>query len=425
MPARMSPASFPSRTLLRRAVAAIAVLAALAAAAPALAGGELLPFDAQERALIASHGPWPPRQERDPTNRVSGHAAAVALGRRLFFDPRLSGTGSVSCAHCHDPARAFTDGRPRAQGIGPLDRNTPTLLDLAGQRWFGWDGGTDSLWAANVRPILAPSEMGGSANGVAGLIEADTKLRAQYRAVFGPTDSDAELLADTGKALAAYVETLRSPRTAFDRFRDALLRGDRQAAARYPVAAQRGLKLFIGEGRCSTCHTGPRFSNGEFHDIGIRFMPAPGRVDPGRFAGLQRLLADPYNLLGPFNDQARQPAAGQTADRRRHPGEAAIERATATRTVTLQHRNWGEWKTPGLRGLSKSAPYMHDGSIATLREVIRHYSELDIDRLHADGEALLRPLRLDAAQTDDLLAFLATLDPEPAPPPQQRRQSLR
>jgi cytochrome c peroxidase len=382
--------------------------AAVCSSAHAAAPDVLSEFDAAARATIVSHGPWPPPPQRDPTNRVSGQPAAIALGKRLFFDPRLSGNGRMACAHCHVGERAFTDGKPRAHGIEALDRNTPALHDLAGQRWFGWDGGADSLWAASVRPILAPAEMGGSAEGVARLIATDRGMRAHYRAVFGPAGDDARVLADVGKALAAYLETLRTPRTAFDRFRDAVAAGDRVAAARYPVAARRGLALFVGEGRCSVCHAGPRFSNGEFHDVGIAFMPAPGRVDPGRHAGIRRLLTDPYSLLGPYNDQtAPTNPAGDTA------------RAVTTRTVTLQPRNWGEWKTPGLRGLARTAPYMHDGSKATLRAVIEHYSDLNIDRLHADGEALLRPLRLSPAQIDDLLAFLATLDVSPPHPERQ------
>lgn len=413
--------------MLRRAASRTRLLAcALVLACTASGGGAhasapdvLSEFDADERAAIVRHGPWPEPPRSDPTNRASGRASAAALGRRLFFEPRLSGNGRVSCASCHDPARAFADGVPRARGLETLDRNTPTLIDVAGQRWYGWDGGSDSLWAASVRPILAPAEMGGSAEGVARLIAADRGLRTAYRRAFGPPGDDARVLADAGKALAAYLETLRSPRTPFDRFRDALAAGDGAAAARYPPAARRGLKFFVGEGRCSVCHAGPRFSNGEFHDVGVAFMPAPGRVDPGRHSGIRRVLSDPYNLLGRFNDEASVPAAavGDDAAKRGGAIDAAsggavgVARAVATRTVTLQPRNWGEWKTPGLRGLARTAPYMHDGSRPTLRDVIRHYSELDLDRLHADGEALLRPLRLTPAQVDDLLAFLATLDP--------------
>ena len=115
---------------------------------------------------ILQHGPWPSPIARDPSNRVSGSPLAVALGQRLFFEPRMSGNGAIACATCHVPARAWTDGRPRALGLDRLDRNTPTLLDAALNRWFFWDGRADSLWAQSVQPIVDPREMGASARHV-------------------------------------------------------------------------------------------------------------------------------------------------------------------------------------------------------------------------------------------------------------------
>ncbi len=356
-------------------------------------------FSEDEIARILAHGPWPPpppAMPLDPSNRVSGNPAAAELGRLLFFDARLSANGAVSCASCHQPGRGFTDGRARAQGLGLHDRNTQGLHDLAWQRWFGRDGGADSLWAAAIRPMLATHEMGASPRLLARVVAADPELDRRYRALFGAPASEEQRMVDLAKALAAYVETLVSPATPFDAFRDALARGDAKAAARYPSAARRGLKLFIGRGNCAMCHFGPRFTNGEFHDVGIPFVVAPGRVDPGRYAGIRRVRDDPYNLTSTFNDQG--PTASTIED-------AALK----TRTVTLSQRNWGEWKVPSLRMLAASAPYMHDGSKARLRDVVRHYSDLDEDRLHADGEAILRPLRLTESEIDDLVAFLESL----------------
>lgn len=324
----------------------------------------------------------------DTSNRLADDPAAVALGRRLFFDTGLSGNGRVACASCHQPDRAFQDGRSTAIGLGPGVRNTIGLLDVAGQRWYGWDGGTDSLWAASVRPMLNPREMGGSARAVAAHVRRDPALARLIDLDAGR--SDAAVLADVGKLLAAFQATLVSPRTAFDDFRDALARGDLGAAARYPLAAQRGLRLFVGRGHCALCHAGPRFSNGEFADIGAPFFVPGGGVDSGRLGGLQALRADPYNRLGPFADDG---GAG----------------ALATRHVRRAHRHFGEFKVPGLRQLRHTAPYLHDGSLATLADVVRHYDQLDEDRLHADGERILRPLRLTAAESADLVAFLLTL----------------
>ena len=383
--------------LLRAAIACALVPVCAAAAA----GDEgAASFDADETARIVALGPWPPSAAppRDPSNRVSGDPAAVELGRRLFADARLSANGAVSCASCHLPGRGFTDGRARAQGLGPHDRNTQGLFDLAWQRWFGRDGGADSLWAAAIRPILASHEMGATPGLLARVVAADPALGERYRALFGEPSSDELLMVDLAKAIAAYVETLVSPATPFDAFRDALARGDATAAGRYPLAARRGLKLFLGRGNCAACHFGARFTNGEFHDTGIPFIVGLGRVDPGRYAGIRRVRGDPYNLSSRFNDQ--------------RPAASAIEdTALKTRTVRLSQRNWGEWKVPGLRMLASSAPYMHDGSKASLRDVVRHYSELDEDRLHADGEAILRRLRLSEREIDDLVAFLESLSP--------------
>ncbi len=368
-------------------------------------------FDADERARLLGHGPWPPPPAPDPSNRFSGLDAARRLGERLFADPRLSINRAVSCASCHDASRAFTDGRPKARAIGELDRNTQGLFDVDQQRWFGWDGGADSLWAATLRPMLDPRELGTNAAHVAALVRGDPGLReslaglraarpAPTRPAGAPSeDADESVLVDVAKVIAVYQASLRSPRTPFDDFRDAVERGDAAAAARYPAPARRGLKLFLGRGQCGACHVGPSFSNGEFHDIGIGFMPRPGVVDPGRHAGLKRLAGDRYNLLGPFNDEPPGPdPQGRRMDLK-------------TRTVQSLHRHFGEWRTPGLRSLALTAPYMHDGRLARLEDVVAHYDKLDEERLHTDGEALLRPLRLDDRERADLLAFLRSLSP--------------
>jgi cytochrome c peroxidase len=163
------------------------------------------------------------------------------------------------------------------------------------------------------------------------------------------------------------------------------------------------LKTFVGKGNCSVCHFGAAFTNGEFHDVGIRFALGPGRVDAGRHEGIKRLRASPFNLLGKYSDD---------------PTGAA---ATKTRHVEPQHANFGQFKTPGLRNVALTAPYMHAGQLATLRDVVRHYSELDMDRVHADGEALLRPLKLSEGEIDELVAFLETLsDPRATDAPAPR-----
>jgi cytochrome c peroxidase len=348
-------------------------------------------FSKEEMAKIMRHGPWPPPQRQDPSNRVSGRNEAIALGEKLFFEPRLSGSGSVLCATCHVPFRAFQDARPRALGLAQVDRNTPSLLNVRFYRWYGWDGAHDSLWSQSLRPLLDAREMNASAAHVAGVLRS--LFPSQYEKAFGtkPSGSDEELLVDAGKALAAFQETLVSARTPFDDFRDAVVREDREGVIRYPLAAQRGLRIFVGKGNCTLCHLGPHFTNGEFADTGVGFFAAPGRVDPGRHAGIKRLKESGFNLLGRYNDDARR--AG----------------ATGTSHVEAQHRNFGEWRVPSLRNVARTAPYMHDGSLATLRDVVVHYSELNEERLHADGERILKRLGLTPGEIDDLVEFLRTL----------------
>ncbi|MGH8674263.1 MAG: cytochrome-c peroxidase, partial [Burkholderiales bacterium] len=215
-------------------------------------------FTPEEVRAILRHGPWPPAWKPDPSNRVSGKPEAMALGEKLFFEPRLSAKGSVLCATCHVPYRGWQDGRARALGLVEVDRNTPSLLDVRWNRWFGWDGAGDSLWAQSIRPITDPREMGASPAHAAGLVRGDAEYACGYRNAFGsaPAADDEALLVDIGKALAAFQETLVSGRTPFDDFRDALERGDKAASSSYAPAAQRGLKIFVGKGKCNLCHVG-------------------------------------------------------------------------------------------------------------------------------------------------------------------------
>ena len=380
---------------------ALSTLAALIVVLPAAAADavRLVDFTDSERRALLAHGPWPPPLDLDPSNRVSGNREAAALGQRLFFDGRLSANGRVGCVSCHMPPALFSDGRKTSIGLETVDRNSPSLLDIRFARWFGRDGGADSLWAHALRPLTDPREHGIALERLAELLSTDAELACRYEKVFGRKASsvDAETAAaDGGKAMAAFQETLVSLPTPFDRFRDALAQGDRVTAARFPEAAQRGAKIFVGKGRCNVCHSGPLFSNREFGDVGIPFFVAPGKVDPGRHDGIVRVRQDKFNQLGRHNDD---------------PARAI---GTATRHVDLQPKNFGEWKVPGLRNVSRTAPYMHNGSLATLTDVIRHYSDLNEDRLHADGERILKPLKLDDGEVADLVIFLQSLT---SPPP--------
>ena len=278
----------------------------------------------------------------------------IALGAKLFADPRLSGTGQHSCASCHRPERAFTDGRRQARALtgAPLRRNTPALWNLAWSKQFFWDGRAPSLEAQVRMPIEAADEMGGDWPAILRRLEADAALVAEFRLAFPDTPAVSE--ASVVKALASYVRSLVSPPTPFD----AWIEGD--AAALKPDE-RRGFGLFTGKAGCMLCHVGWRFTDDRFHDIGL-----PGK-DPGR---------------------------------------AAIPDGTPGRTA---------FKTPSLREVDRTAPYMHDGSLPTLAAVLRHYTGGFIARPTL-APHMNRRLRLTAREKADLIAFLRTLSSKKAAP---------
>jgi cytochrome c peroxidase len=393
---------------MRRACAAGAAALSICTGALAQADG-VLQFTRAEIAAIRRHGPWPPAPARDVSNRASGNPRAAQFGAQLFFDPRLSATGTVSCANCHVPESGWSDGRAVAVGLQETERNTKSIVNSRFNRWFGWSGASDSLWAASLRPLLDPREMGAAESHVTALVRTQPDLLCGYRQAFGnmPPADDETLFADIGKALAAFQEKLVSGRAPFDDFRDALARGDRRAAARYPLAAQRGLRLFVGAAKCNICHLGPQFTNGEFDKTGIPVKSASGRFDWGRYDGIKALRASRFNRLSRHND------------------DRSDDNSISTRHVALNLEAYGAFKVPGLRNVALTAPYMHNGSLASLRDVVVHYSGIDAVQMHIAvpqphaepgepvperaADTILRPLGLTTAQVDDMAAFLETL----------------
>ncbi len=353
-------------------------------------------FDEQEISAIALQGPWPVSTPQDPGNEFSGLLWAERLGSTLFDDTQLSHNMSVACSTCHQADKGFADGRSLSKGEAIGIRNTIGLFNSGLQRWFGWDGGTDSLWAASIRPLFTAHEMASSVDEVTKALRANhmfvSAIEEQAASVENLADLDNEaVIVLAGKVIAAYVRTLRSGRTAFDDYRDALISGDIIAQEQYPKDAKRGLKIFIGEANCRVCHFGSNFSNSEFHDIGRPFFIGVGQVDSGRYSGIQRIQKDPYSLNGHYGIKVPKPQQLKTAN------------------VKLSQSNWGQWRTPSLRNLSFTAPYMHDGSLETLRDVVDWYADIDPTRLHSQGEAILKPLNLNERQREDLVAFLRTL----------------
>jgi len=338
-------------------------------------------FSAAEIKIILSHGPWPTPAAPDPSNRVSRKFDAIELGMVLFFDQRLSGSGKKACATCHVPERNWTDNLPRGIGMAQVDRNTPTLMNLRGQHWYGWDGAADSLWSQSLRPILDARELAATPRHVATLLRNDAELSCRYRRAFGEPPSpidDETVFVNVGKVLAAFEETLVSGRTPFDEFRDALARGESPSAQTYSTPAQRGLQIFIGQGGCSACHSGANFTSGEFFKTGLSGAKPLGKPDPGRAEGIRQLRESRFNLVSAYSDSA--------------------SRAADAQRIALASGSDGEFKVPTLRNLMLTAPYGHEGDVDTIAEVVRRHA--------GDGQGA--PSFTPREQTD-LVVFLESL----------------
>ena len=385
------------------------------------------------------------RTREDPSNRVADDPRAARLGHRLFFDASLSASGAVACATCHRPEHAFSDGLTRSVGLGPGSRNTPTLIGAAHSPWLYWDGRRDSQWAQALAPLEAADEMGSTRLEVVRRIASDARYRPEYEALFGapPGFDDPErfppragpfgdasardawdrldesdrdrvnrTFANVGKAIAAYERVLAPAPARFDAYVGHLLDGDLAAAGRTLDADEiAGLRLFVDGARtqCLRCHNGPLFTNHAFHDVASsRLGSLP---DLGRFAGLQAVLLDPFNCLGRYSDAPKEHCTElRFFDRR--------ELATLS----------GAFKTPTLREVGRTAPYFHDGSLATLEDVVAHYR-----RPPADPGSELVPLELSDGEAAQLAAFLRTLSGgvasdaewlEPPPAEPDHRQTL-
>jgi cytochrome c peroxidase len=376
-------------------------------AAASITAGAALGFTPAEVRRIQQHSPLP-APPRDTSNARADDPAAARLGHFLFFDPRLSGNGRLSCASCHDPERGFADGRTVSEGVRRGQRHTPALWNVAYNRWFFWDGRADSLWSQALKPLESPDEMAGSRELIFRLMRDDQELRGAYEAIFGafPTTGDRasvnRVFVAVGKALAAHQRRIVSRDAPFDVFVEGLRAGDPARMAALSESARRGLKIFVGKGQCRTCHTGPNFTDGEFHDIGV--PPGPGlSSDPGRSDGVNRLRHDEFQAGGSFSDDRGSEAARSTAFMDVYPPV-------------------GQVKTPSLRNVAQTAPYMHQGQLATLADVVRYYSTLEGRTPPGPhDEKILVPLRLDEGEAADLIAFLESLGGQPLAPELLRR----
>ncbi len=403
-------------------VSSIAVAAAAAFAWQWRPLGEPVWTDAERAEMqsmwLGNLGVLPP----DPSNAVADNPAAARLGQALFFDPRLSSTGGIACATCHRPGRKFTDGLDKGHALSPSKRNTPSIVGTAYSPWLYWDGRRDSQWAQALSPLEDPAEHGGNRMAFAHLIAGDTYYRDQYTTLFGELPDLADgsrfppaasplgtkqladawaamqssdrhavnrVFANIGKAIAAYERRLLHGESRFDRYVAAVAASDtRGQSAIFSTDEAHGLRLFLGEARCTECHNGPLLTNNEFHNNGV--LAYPGDLpDEGRSVGLRQVREDPFNCLGEFNDE-EAPYCG--------------ELRFAREGVELI----GSFRTASLRNLVGTAPYMHKGQLKTLAEVIDHYNRAPLAMIgHNESEF---PLSLNRRERKQLEAFLLTLD---------------
>jgi len=308
----------------------------------------------------------------------------VALGEKLFNDTRLSLNDAVACATCHDPKLAFTDHKPRSEGVGGKEhrtqRNSPTVVNAMFNATQFWDGRAPSLEEQAKLPITNPIEMGmKSLDDVVAKVRAIPEYREPFRNAFGR----APTIDDVVTAIAAFERTQFSGDAPFDRF----LAGDGEAI---DASAKRGWALFNGRGRCNTCHAfgavSPLFSDQRFHNIGI----AAHETD--------------------FIALARRATGIVRSGDLKQIDELAIESELTElgRFLVTKHSNdIGAFKTPTLRNVAATAPYMHDGSLATLWDVMDHYNKGGIPNPNLDGG--MQRLGLTEAEIDDMVAFMASL----------------
>jgi cytochrome c peroxidase len=315
------------------AVRAAAVVAALVVVASQAAWAEELP------AVPKGLPPVPVPADNPMT------AAKVALGKQLYFDKRLSYDETVSCADCHDPKKGWSNSDTFATGIKGQrgGRSSPTVLNSAYYPMQFWDGRAASLEEQALGPIQNPIEMGHTLDACVDCLKAVPGYKKQFKEVFG-TEVNADGIA---KAIAAFERTVLSGDAPYDQY----VAGDKKALSE---AAIRGMDLFFNKAHCSACHSGPNFSDGGFHNLGV---------------GIDKEKPD----------EGRMVISKQLGDR-------------------------GAFKTPTLREIARTAPYMHDGSQATLEAVVEHYNKGGVANPQLDEEIF--PLNLTAQEKADLVTFM-------------------
>ena len=317
----------------------------------------------------------------------------VKLGDKLFNDTRFSSNNTVSCATCHDPKKAFTDRLALSKGVNDLlgTRNAPTVINSAYFTSQFWDGREPSLEQQSLQPIVNPVEMAlPDHEPVLKIVRTDPEYQKMFQQVFNKTGEQVTMT-EVKQAIAAFERTVISGNSPFDRFQYG---GDKNALS---PAAQRGLKVYLNQGRCVSCHTIEQthalFTNNRFHNIGV---------------GFKRVQEDIPGLASAFLEAK---AKGMDVDKAvlSNKNSSELGRFAVDDEIT----SMGGFKTPTLRNVAKTQPYMHDGSLKTLAEVVDWYNnggklkETDPSTPYLDGG--IRPLNLTDQEKKDLVAFLESL----------------
>jgi cytochrome c peroxidase len=405
-------------------------------------------FTSTDLALIRLElGSLPATPPPDPSNQYADDRDAAVLGQQLFFDARYSQNGMLSCATCHDPNAGFQDPRSNTSlGLQFTGRSSSTLYNVgygsarAGSTdWQFWDGRKDSLWSQALGPPESSVEMGGTRSKLALLLY--DKYRSSYRALFGdmPVLRDAagnalvsesahpampgqaanadtqawdalpddlktgitQVYVNFGKAMEAYERLLVSRESRFDAFY-AEIAGGANRSKQLDAQEAAGLQVFIGDGKCISCHLGPNFTDWKFHNIGVaQEGDNVPDTDNGREDALPLVVSDPFNCASTWSDRPDKSGC-------------AVNSIDTSPAGTKPYA--GAFKTPGLRSVSQTAPYFHTGSEASLDDVVGHYNE------GGDGtgfagvvDANITELHLTDDEKAALVAFLKTLDGTPLP----------
>ncbi len=318
----------------------------------------------------------------------------IALGDKLFHDTRFSTTGTVSCATCHDAQKVFTDSPLQvSEGINKLTgtRNAPTVVNSAYFKTVFWDGRSPDLEDQSLHPFVNPVEMGlKDHEPILKIVRSDPEYVAAFKTVFGKSGEQVTMTEVT-RAIASFERTIVSGDSPFDRW---YFKGDEKAMS---PAAKRGFELFIGQGRCVSCHvieqTTALFTDNRFHNIGV---------------GINGIQEDIPRLAGEF---LVAKAKGTDVD-----VAVLTDRKTSELgrfAVSDRLDDLGAFKTPTLRNVAVTGPFMHDGSMKTLRETVVHYNNGGVtkkeDRVNDFLSGGIRPLELKDDQVDDLVAFMEAL----------------